>query len=141
MKKNGRHRWHVVVAALCGLAAAPGALAAADFLFSWRASTDPGVRAYGIYQRTDDSAYERVDEVDVADLDDPANPAYTVTGLADGSTYRFAASAISGTGGESDLYGQTCIVVNGQVVACDDDDGDATVVVSCFIGAAGALGP
>jgi hypothetical protein len=127
----------VLLACLCGAALTP-ALEAADFLFSWEASADPVVNAYGIYQRRAGSAYTKIDEVRVADLDDPARPSYRVTGLEDGSTYWFAATSISNSHDESDLHDQTCITVNGQAVDCTDDDDESgtTVIVSCFISAA-----
>jgi len=132
-----KHRllW-VPVSAVCALALTPAA-GAVDFLFSWDASSDPAVSAYGIYQRNADSAYQRIDVVRVQDLDDPANPSYRVTGLAGGDTLRFATTAITASGGESDFSNQTCITVNGQVVECTDDDDDdgAFVYISCFIGA------
>jgi hypothetical protein len=113
-------------------------LDAADFLLSWEASSDPSVTAYGIYQRIGDSDYEMIDRVAVEDLDDPARPSYRVTGLADGGTYWFAVSAFSGASTESDFFSQTCISVNGQVFECiDSDESGATVIISCFITAAG----
>lgn len=119
------------------IAAAAAPLDAADFLYSWTASTDPAVTAYGIYQRTGNSAYQRIDEVRVADLDDPARPSYLVTGLGEGATFWFAATSISGAGTESDLDNKTCITVNGEVVQCtDQDDNGSTVFISCFISTA-----
>jgi hypothetical protein len=111
---------------------------AADFLFFWKASTDPSVTAYGIYQRTGDSSYVRMDEVSVQDLDNPANPSYMVTGLTDGDTYWFAATSITSSGTESNLSNQTCITVNGQIIECtDNNENGTTVFISCFITAAG----
>ena len=60
---------------------------AANFLYFWKASSDPSVSAYGIYQRTGDSSYIKIDEVSVQDLDNPAKPSYLVTGT-DGNSYR-----------------------------------------------------
>jgi len=119
------------------IAAAAAPLDAADFLYSWTASTDPTVTTYGIYQRIGNSAYQRIDEVRVAELDDPARPSYLVTGLGEGATFWFAATSISGAGTESDLDNKTCITVNGQVVQCtDQDDTGSTVFISCFISTA-----
>jgi hypothetical protein len=125
-----------MVAFLCGMALAP-ALHAADFLFTWKASSDPAVAAYGIYQRDGTSSYSRIDIVRVQDLDDPTRPSYLATGLGDGGTFWFAATAISASGAESDSSDQTCVTVNGEVVECSDEDDDgASVYVSCFISAA-----
>jgi len=111
---------------------------AANFLFFWKPSTDPSVTAYGIYQRTGDSSYVRMDEVSVQDLDNPANPSYMVTGLTDGDTYWFAATSITSSGTESNLSNQTCITVNGQIIECtDNNENGTTVFISCFITAAG----
>ena len=131
--------WLTLCAMLCGLAL-PFSLNAANFLFSWKASTDPSVTAYGIYQRTGDSAYVKIDEVNVKDLDNPIKPSYLVSGLTDGNTYRFAVTLIYVSGAESELFNQTCIKVNGQIENCnDDDDNGATVYISCFIRTAGEM--
>lgn len=109
-------------------------LGAADFLFTWNASPDTGLSGYRVYQRTGDSDYELLDEIEKADLDDPSHPSYLVTGLQTGFVYHFAASSINASGTESDLSNQTCITVNGQVVQCqDNDETGATVFISCFI--------
>ncbi|MCU0560967.1 MAG: hypothetical protein MUD16_12345 [Desulfobacterales bacterium] len=124
--------------ALLGAAVSPATLEAANFLFSWNAGADPSIAAYGIYQRTGSSAYERVGQVRVRELADPARPSYLMTGLNDGATYWFAATAILSTGAESELFGQTCITVDGDVLQCrDDEDTTASVYISCFISAAG----
>lgn len=137
--KNRRTLSGVCRAVLAVLAttAVAAPLYAADFIYSWTASTDPAVTAYAIYQRTGNSAYQRIDEVQVLDLDDPAHPSYLVTGLGNGTTFWFAATSLTGAGTESDLNDKTCITVNGEVVQCtDQDDSGATVFVSCFISSA-----
>jgi hypothetical protein len=123
-------------AALWGLTfSAP--LEAADFLFTWEASTDASTTAYRVYQRSGDSPYEMIDEVQVEDLNNPAYPSYQVVGLVDGNSYWFAATSISASSTESDFSNQTCITVNGQVVECNDnDENGATVFLSCFISTA-----
>jgi len=128
----------ILIAALCGAALA-SATDAADFFFVWDASPDPSVTAYGIYQRIGNGPYQRIDVIPTADLDDPAHPSYRVTGLNEGNTYWLAVSGISASNVESDLSSQTCVTVNGQAVECPDDDDEdgATIVVSCFISAAG----
>lgn len=127
----------ILIAALCGITLSP-AIDAADFLFVWGPSPDPSVSAYGIYQRSGDSPYQKIDEVRVQDLDDPAHPSYRVTGLGDGATFWFAVTAISVSDSESDFGNQTCITVNGQVVECtENDENSAAILVSCFISAAG----
>jgi hypothetical protein len=128
----------VLLAALWGVTlAAP--LDAADFQFTWKASSEPSTTAYRVYQRTGDSPYAMIDEVQVEDLDNPAHPSYMVSGLANGNTYWFAATSIYASSAESDFSNQTCITVNGQVVECDDDDDNgATVFISCFISTASA---
>jgi hypothetical protein len=132
-----KHRllW-ILLTAVNALVLTPAA-GAVDFLFSWDASSDPGVRAYGIYQRNVDSAYQRIGVVRVQDLDDPANPSYQVTGLAGGDTFWFATTTITTSGSESGFSNQTCITVNGEVVECTDDNHDdgSFVYISCFIGA------
>ena len=134
---NNRKGWLLFLATLSGLMLSTS-LHAANFLFFWSASTDPSATGYGIYQRTGDSSYVKIDELSVQDLDNPATPSYLVTGLRDGNTYWFAATSISAFGTESDLSNQTCITVNGQIVSCtDNNDNGTTVFISCFITAAG----
>jgi len=127
----------VLIAALWGMTlSAP--LNAADFLFTWKASSDESITAYRVYQRTGDSPYEMIDEVQVEDLDNPDRPSYLVIGLGDGSSYWFAATSVSASSTESDFYNQTCITVNGQVVECNDNDENGTTIfISCFISTAG----
>jgi len=126
----------VLFAALWGMTlSAP--LDAADFLFTWKASSDASITAYRVYQRTGDSPYEMIDEVQVGDLDNPTHPSYMVIGLGDGNRYWFAATSISASSTESDFSNQTCITVNGQVVECNDhDENGTTVFISCFISTA-----
>ncbi len=130
---RSRFVW-ILLSALLGAALAP-ALDAADFVFYWKASSDPFVTAYGVYQRIGDAPYQRIDVIRTADFDDPAHPSYRVTGLNEGNTYWFAATGISASNVESDLSSQTCVTVNGQAVECTDNDeeSDATIIVSCFI--------
>ncbi|HSO60653.1 MAG TPA: hypothetical protein VLR50_06410 [Desulfobacterales bacterium] len=113
-------------------------LNAADFLFTWKASSDASITGYRVYQRTGDSPYEMIDEMQVGDLDNPDHPSYLVIGLGDGNSYWFAATSVSASGTESDFYSQTCITVNGQVVEChDNDENGTTIFISCFISTAG----
>jgi len=132
-----RARLIFFAALACLLISAP--LYGAQFLFSWQASSEEDLVAYGIYQSTENSSYILIDEVRVEDLDDPVHPTYLVAGLNDGTTYQFAATSISGSGSESDFFSQTCIVVNGQIVECSDNDQNGTTVfISCFIGSLSA---
>jgi hypothetical protein len=130
---RSRFVW-ILLSALLGAAPTP-ALDAADFVFYWKANSDPFLSAYGVYQRIGDDPYQRIAVVSTADLDDPAHPSYRVTGLNDGRTYWFAATAISASNVESDLFSQTCVTVNGEAVECSDDDDEsgASIIVSCFI--------
>ena len=112
-------------------------LDAADFLFTWKAGSDESITAYRVYQRTGDSPYEMIDEVQVEHLDNPTHPSYRVIGLGDGNSYWFAATSISASSTESDFSNETCITVNGQVVECNDhDENGTTVFISCFISTA-----
>ena len=112
-------------------------LDAADFLFTWKASAEESITAYRVYQRTGDSPYEMIDEVQVEHLDNPTHPSYRVIGLGDGNRYWFAATSISASSTESDFSNETCITVNGQVVECNDhDENGTTVFISCFISTA-----
>jgi hypothetical protein len=131
-KSSHRTALLLVLSALVAATAVP--LGAADFLFTWNASPDPDLNGYRVYQRTGDSTYELLAAIDEPDLDDPSHPSYLVTGLQSGFVYHFAASSVSVSGTESDLSGQTCITVNGEVVQCqDDDETGATIFISCFI--------
>jgi len=126
----------VLFAALWGLTLSTP-LEAADFLFTWKASSDASITAYRVYQRTGDSPYTMIDEVQVEDLDNPTHPSHMVIGLGVGNRYWFAATSISASGTESDFSNETCITVNGQVVECSDNDEDGTTIfISCFISTA-----
>jgi hypothetical protein len=112
-------------------------LEAADFLFTWKANSDASTTAYRVYQRTGDSPYEMVDEVQVEDLDNSTHPSYMVIGLGPGQRYWFATTSISASGTESNFSNETCITVNGQVVECNDNDENGTTIfISCFISTA-----
>jgi hypothetical protein len=129
--------WLVLVATLLGLAL-PLFVDAASFLYSWKATSDPSVIAYGVYQRIGDSDYVKIDVVEIKDLKDPNRPSYLFAGLTDGNTYWFAVTLIYLSGAESGLFNQTCIRVNGHLEDCnDDDDNGATVYITCFIRTAG----
>jgi len=129
-----RQFFWILLSALFGAALAPTPNAA-DFVFHWKASSEPFVSSYGVYQRIGDGPYQRIDVIRTADLDDPAHPSHRITGLNEGNTYWFAATGISASNVESDLSSQTCVTVNGQAVECadDDDESGATIIVSCFI--------
>jgi hypothetical protein len=124
----------ILLTALGGVALSPN-VDAADFVFRWKASSEPFVSSYGVYQRIGDGPYQGIDVIRVADLDDPAHPSHRITGLIEGNTYWFAATGISASNVESDLSSQTCVTVNGQAVECSDDDDEsgASIIVSCFI--------
>jgi hypothetical protein len=120
---------------ICTFASQP--VAAADFLFTWKANTDSDLNSYGIYQRREDSPYVRIHVLAADELDDPASPSYLVTGLESGSRYTFAVTAVFNSGEESDFFAQHCVRVGETLVDCDTGDTGATVIVSCFISAAG----
>lgn len=133
--------WLAPFATLFGLAL-PLLVDAASFLYTWNATTDPSVIAYGVYRRIGDSNYVKIDEVEIKDLKDPTKPSYLVAGLTDGNTYWFAVTLIYFSGAESGFFNQTCIKVNGHIEDCDEDDDDdddngTTVYISCFIRTAG----
>jgi len=122
---------------LCGGLTLSAPLEAADFLFTWKASSDASITAYRVYQRTGDSPYTMIDEVQVEDLDNQTHPSHMVIGLGVGNRYWFAATSISASGTESDFSNETCIKVNGQVVECNDhDENGTTIFISCFISTA-----
>jgi hypothetical protein len=135
---RNRKAWLACLPALILAAAWP--LGAADFLYTWDPSPAADLSGYRVYQRTEEAPYELLAEIDVADLEDPAQPAYLVTGLQDGSVYHLAAASVKASGEESALSNKTCVTDDGQVVACPDKDQDndrngTTVFISCFISA------
>jgi hypothetical protein len=109
-------------------------LPAADFLYTWPASTAPGLQGYAVYQGVNNGNFQLLDEVELGMLSDPQHPAYLVSGLEPG-TYRFQSAAISASG-EEPPSNQTCVTVGSSVVECDADDDDGAVVyIHCFIAA------
>jgi hypothetical protein len=132
-----RNKWARIGAALVLTLTVVMPVAAVDFLYTWPASSASGLQGYEVYQSTGGGPYQFVAQIPVGSLANPQQPSYLVTGLQEGRTYYFASSAIAPSG-NSPLSNQTCITVNGVVVDCNtDDDGNATVFISCFIGAAG----
>lgn len=118
------------------IVAAAWPLGAADFLYTWDPSPEAGLNGYRVYQAMEDTPYELLAEVDVADLQDPDHPGYLVTDLQSGIAYHFAAASVKASGEESALSNQTCITDNGQVVECQDKNQNGAVIfINCFISA------
>ncbi|MEJ5358994.1 MAG: fibronectin type III domain-containing protein [Desulfobacterales bacterium] len=121
----------------------PQAAAALDFLFSWRADPDPGLVGYAVFGRTGDADWAKIEELPLSVFEDPAQPAFLVTGLSSGATYRFAVSALYAGGTKSALYDETCVRVGDAIFDCREDGQDGTTFyMSCFLSAAsGSPGP
>ncbi len=115
----------------------PQAAAALDFLFSWRADPDPGLVGYAVFRRTGDAPWEKIAQLPLSALEDPAHPAFLVTGLSSGATCRFAVSALYVGGTTSALYDETCVRVGEAIAECGQDEKNGTLLfVSCLLSAA-----
>ena len=84
---------------------------AAEVTLAWDSNTEPDLAGYYVYYKTGSSGapYDGTGanegnspiEVAVADLSDPDNPEYTLTGLSDSETYFFVVTAYDTDGDES----------------------------------------
>lgn len=125
------------IAALLLALLLPQAAAALDFLFSWRADPDPGLVGYAVFRRTGEADWVKIEELPLSALEDPAQPAFLVTGLSSGATYWFAVSSLYAGGTESALHDATCIRVGDAIFDCREDGEDGTTLyVSCFLSTA-----
>ncbi len=107
---------------------------AADFLYSWPASSAAGLQGYEVYQSTGGGPYQLVADLPLGSLANPQQPSYLATGLNQDTTYRFASATVAASG-TSAPDNDTCIVVGDTIVDCDlDSEGGSVVYISCFLG-------
>lgn len=84
-------------------------LHAADVTLAWDASVSQGIAGYKIYVGTASRVYQ-------APIVIANQLTYTVTGLATGSTYYFAATAFDADGNESDFSNEVFQLISGSVL-------------------------
>ena len=115
----------------------------ADLAFLWDANTEPDLEGYGIYFKDiPDAEYSLYGYVTTQELEDPANPRFTVSGLEKGKTYYFASTAYNWYGLESSFSNSLCVEVGDTIAACSSSDegssssgGGGGGGGGCFIGA------
>ena len=95
---------------------------AADVTLAWDPNTDANLEGYGIYFKKDAPGppYDLFGYVTIEELSDPNNPAFTVTGLEEGSQYYIAATAYDSAGNESGYSNFVCAEIGdgGQISSC-----------------------
>lgn len=92
----------------------------ADVTLAWDPNSDVDLEGYGVYFRQGSASppYELFGYVSLQELEDPANPAFTVTGLEMGATYYFAVTAYDTEGNESSYSTPVCAEIGDQIVPC-----------------------
>ena len=87
-----------------------------DLTLAWDPNDEPDLAGYTLYVNEVDSGppYNLLDTFSINEIE-PNNPAYTVTGLKENSTYCFVLTAYSTEGFESDFSNEVC-VLGGQAV-------------------------
>jgi len=129
------------------------ALAVTQLTLGWDPSSNGDVQGYGIYYTTGPAGppYDLFGYVAKEELDDAGAPAFIVSGLHQGTTYRFAVTAYDADGNESRYSNQVCAELGDTLVRCAavvtgdasprsasaaDSGGGGGGGGGCFIGAA-----
>ena len=100
-------------------------VSAVNVRLAWDPSPEPLVTGYRLYYGTSSGEYTNV--IDAGNRTD-----YTITGLAEGTTYYFAATAYTGTGDESTFSNATSYTVSGGTPSSGSSGGGG----GCFIATA-----
>ena len=123
------------------LAASPAL--SADLTLAWDPNGELDLEGYGVYFSKDEPGppYELFGYVTKDELDDPGNPAFTVSGLEEGSRYYIALTAFDTTGAESTFSNPVCADVADTIAPCPSSTsgnggGGGGGGATCFIGTA-----
>jgi hypothetical protein len=92
----------------------------ADVTLAWDPNSEVDLEGYGVYfkQGASGPPYDLFGYVTLQELNDPANPVFTVTGLAKGSSYYFAVTAYDTAGNESGYSIPVCAQIGDQILPC-----------------------
>jgi hypothetical protein len=101
-----------------------GPASAVDLTLAWDPNTEPDLEGYGVYLSKDAPGppYDLAGYVTTAELEDPSNPTFTVTGLVKGDRYYLALTAYDTSGAESDFSDAVCADIGDTVTACASSD-------------------
>jgi hypothetical protein len=93
---------------------------AADVNLAWNPNTEKDLKGYGVYfsQGTNGPPYQLAGYVDVADLPDPQEPVFTISGLTAGTDYSIAVTAYDTSGNESYYSQPVCAEAGVSQVEC-----------------------
>jgi hypothetical protein len=93
---------------------------AADVTLAWDPNDEDDVEGYGVYFSQDDPGppYSLFGYVALNEFSDSSSPAFTLTGLENGSRYYFAVTAYDTAGNESDFSTSVCADVDDVVTPC-----------------------
>jgi len=96
--------------------------AAADVNLAWSPNGEADLAGYGIYSRrdVDGPPYDLIGYIALEELPDRDNPSFTVSGLEQGFSYYFAATAYDTAGNESPFSNSACATVGDQIGLCND---------------------
>jgi hypothetical protein len=120
---------------------------AVDVTVAWDPSTAKDLKGYGVYfsQGINGPPYQLAGYVDVADLPNPQEPVFTISGLTAGTDYSIAATAYDTSGNESYYSQPVCAEAGVGQVECaasgygaDGGGGGGGGGGGCFIGSAHA---
>jgi uncharacterized membrane protein YgcG len=92
----------------------------ADVTLAWDPNSEVDLEGYGVYFKLGASGppYDLFGYVTLQELNDPDNPAFTVTGLEKGSNYYFAVTAYDTAGNESGYSTPVCAQIGDQILPC-----------------------
>lgn len=121
---------------------------AADVTLAWDSNNESDLEGYAVYfsEEDDGPPYQLYGYLALSELDDAANPVFTVTGLEKGIRYYFAVTAYDTSGSESAFSNSVCADVGDVITPCPSaslggqSSGGGSGGGGCFIGASLASG-
>lgn len=115
---------------------------AADVTLAWDPNSESDLEGYAVYFSEEDEGppYQLYGYLALSELDDSANPAFTVTGLEKGTRYYFTVTAYDTSGSESAFSDSVCADVGDVITPCASasvggQSGGGSGSGGCFIGA------
>jgi uncharacterized membrane protein YgcG len=92
----------------------------ADVTLAWDPNSEADLEGYGVYFKlgAPGPPFDLFGYVTLQELNDPDNPAFTLTGLVMGSSYYFAVTAYDTAGNESSYSAPVCAQIGDQILPC-----------------------
>jgi len=96
----------------------------ADVTLAWDSNSETDLEGYGMYfmKGAPGPPYDLFGNVTTAELSDPTNPTFTVTGLEKGARYYFALTAYDTAGNESNFSDAVCANVGDVIAPCSTEN-------------------